>query len=41
MIKIWLLFPLGAIKVLRNTDGGGGVQFSGKKLYEGSKVQCY
>ena len=27
---------LGAIKVLRNADGGGGsVTFSGKKRYEG------
>ena len=28
---------LGAIQVLRNTDGGGGggVQFFGKKRYEG------
>ena len=26
---------LGAIQVLRNADGGGGVRFSGKKRYEG------
>ena len=26
---------LGAIQVLRNADGVGGVRFSGKKLYEG------
>ena len=25
----------GAIQVLRNADGGGGVRFSGKKHYEG------
>ena len=25
----------GAIQVLRNADGGGGVRFSGKKRYEG------
>ena len=28
-------FCLGAIKVLRNADGGGGVKFSRKKHYEG------
>ena len=27
--------PLGAIQVLRNADGVGGVRFSGKKRYEG------
>ena len=26
---------LGAIQILRNADGGGGVKFSGKKRYEG------
>ena len=26
---------IGAIQVLRNPDGGGGVTFSGKKRYEG------
>ena len=26
---------LGAIQVLRNPDGGGGVRFFGKKRYEG------
>ena len=26
---------IGAIQVLRNGDGGGGVRFSGKKRYEG------
>ena len=25
----------GAIQVLRNADGGGGVSFSGKKSYKG------
>ena len=25
----------GAIQVLRNADGGGGVRFSGKNHYEG------
>ena len=29
------LLLLGAIQVLRNADGGGGVWFSGKKRYEG------
>ena len=28
-------FSFGAIRVLRNADGGGGVRFSGKKRYEG------
>ena len=28
-------FTKGAIQVLRNADGGGGVWFSGKKRYEG------
>ena len=29
---------LGAIQVLRNTGGGGGINFCGKKRYEG--VTC-
>ena len=28
-------YLLGAIQVLRNADGDGGVQFAGKKHYEG------
>ena len=28
---------IGAIQVLRNADGGGGIKFSGKKRYEGVK----
>ena len=31
----------GAIQVLRNADGGGGVRFSGKKALRRCKVQCY
>ena len=33
----WAKFEhcIGAIQVLRNADGGGGVWFSGKKRYEG------
>ena len=28
----------GAIQVLRNADGVGGVNFSGKKRYEGERL---
>ena len=41
-IKICLVFVIGAIQVLRNADGGGGVyQIFQKKPLQRCKVQRY
>ena len=40
--KTSIFFQLiyGAIQVLRNADGGGGVRFSGEKRYEANIQTC-
>ena len=41
LIKVFTFIAIGAIQVLRNADGVGGVRFSGKKVLRRCKVQCY